>query len=261
MATVDYNGEFGYELLAVVPYAYFLYTRGELKKTISSKDTECFYAFSPNHHALYPRRTYKPLIGFPITSLEVHDFDYSKWVPPPYKTQFKSDRFQWPKPLLVVCNKCEIQWAAGVFNCIDLNTLQILLDRLQPHYTIVYSNPPKTKIVDDECVVVPFKDKELIRERYPDVLLIEDLYEKHKDLSFNTFQCMLYASCENFISVQGGSSVLASYFGGRNYILAVEGGETIHDSYSGYFRRLSGCNTVGFRTLEDFREAVLHDFT
>jgi hypothetical protein len=43
---IDYDGEFGPELQLTIPYAYYLYINGQLKRTISSKDTRCFY-FSP----------------------------------------------------------------------------------------------------------------------------------------------------------------------------------------------------------------------
>lgn len=45
---------------------------------------------------------------------------------------------------------------------------------------------------------------------------------------------MIYANCDNFISVQGGSSVFTSYFGGKNIIFAKKGGELKHNSYNGY---------------------------
>ena len=260
MTSTDYGGEFGYELISVIPYAYFLATQGRLAKTVSTKDTRCLYFFSPNHEERYAQRQYQPVTAFPVQSLCTHDIDTSKWTPPPYKTVYASTRFQWPKPLLVLGNKSELQWGRGTINCIDLSLLRELLTALTPHYAVVYSNPPKSAIVDDGCTVVSFGDKDLIRREFPNVRLIEDVYAEHKDLTFNTFQCTLYASCENFISVQGGASVLASYFGGRNYVLAIDGDETTHDSYSGYFRRLSGCNVVGFRTKDAFRQAILADY-
>jgi len=260
MSTIDYGGEFGYELISVLPYAYYLFTQGRLAATISSKDTQCLYFFSPHHEERYARRCYQPLTGFPVQTLCTHDIDTQTWTPPPFKQRFHSTRFQWSKPLLVLCNKCELQWGEGPINCIDVPLLRTLLTSLTPHYQIVYSNPPKTAVVDDDCAVAPFGDKEMIRSEFPDVTLVEDLYAHHTDLTFNAFQCTLYASCENFISVQGGGSVLASYFGGRNYVLAVDGDETTHDSYRGYFRRFSGCTVLGFRTRDAFQAAILADY-
>ena len=33
--TTQYNGEFGYELISVIPFAYWLHTQNKLKQTIS----------------------------------------------------------------------------------------------------------------------------------------------------------------------------------------------------------------------------------
>ena len=41
--------EFGYELIATLPFCYKLHRNGLLKKTVSGFDTKCFYFFSPSH--------------------------------------------------------------------------------------------------------------------------------------------------------------------------------------------------------------------
>ena len=43
------NIEFGYELISVIPYAYYLHTKGKLTETRSGNDTESLYYFSPKH--------------------------------------------------------------------------------------------------------------------------------------------------------------------------------------------------------------------
>ena len=53
-----YFGEFGFELLAVVPYAYWLYRQGRLERTIGGVDTRCLYYFSENHEERPVKRHY-----------------------------------------------------------------------------------------------------------------------------------------------------------------------------------------------------------
>ena len=38
------------------------------------------------------------------------------------------------------------------------------------------------------------------------------------DLDYNTCQLMVFANCQNFLTMNGGAAILASYFGGRNVI-------------------------------------------
>ena len=47
MIVNSYNPEFGYELISVIPYAY--YHRDRLKQTISAIGTSPYYWFSPSH--------------------------------------------------------------------------------------------------------------------------------------------------------------------------------------------------------------------
>jgi hypothetical protein len=62
---------------------------------------------------------------------------------------------------------------------------------------------------------------------------------------------------DNFLSVQGGNSVVASFFGGRNIILAVFGHETPEKSndYS-YYPRFSNASIDVARNATSFLELV-----
>ena len=56
-AAINYNGEFGFEMQLVIPYAYYCHKKGLKLKTISSKFTKPLYYFSENHIEKYDRRT------------------------------------------------------------------------------------------------------------------------------------------------------------------------------------------------------------
>jgi hypothetical protein len=61
-----YFGEFGFELLAVVPYAYWLHREGRLERTIGGFDTRCLYYFSENHEERPVERHYVPITEYPV---------------------------------------------------------------------------------------------------------------------------------------------------------------------------------------------------
>ena len=97
-----YLGEFAFELLAVIPYAYWLHRNGRLEFTISSPDTAALYYFSPRHEERPGRRRYVPITEYPVGeggALHYDRFafpatlDTSRWEPPPYKERFRNDRF------------------------------------------------------------------------------------------------------------------------------------------------------------------------
>ena len=68
------------------------------------------------------------------------------------------------------------------------------------------------------------------------------------DLTFNELQLRLFANCERFVSVLGGASYLASYFGGTNIVYAQEGWEVDCKAYEGWFDRFSGARVIAART-------------
>ena len=82
----------------------------------------------------------------------------------------------------------------------------------------------QSDIVMDNSSIKKLGDHELIKNKSSNVYLLQDIWKSNKNTtSFNEFQCKIYANCEHFISVQGGNSVLCSYFGGINLIYCRRG--------------------------------------
>ena len=117
-----------------------------------------------------------------------------------------------------------------------MNLLAAIIDLLKDRFQIVY-NRPLQHIREDHQESVAFSDFEMIRQEFPDVLLMDEIYERgDRSRSFNTTQFQLYANCIHFISVQGGGSVLSSYFGGTNLIFAKRGQELACNAYSNWYQ-------------------------
>ena len=55
-------------------------------------------------------------------------------------------------------------------------------------------------MIDDNSTVYQLKDKEMIRE-VSNVLLIEDIFAQHPELTFNELQCMIFANSDPVVSL------------------------------------------------------------
>jgi len=251
--------EFGPELKYYLPYAYWHYLNGTLRSTSSFKDTAPFYFFSPRHIEREGQRQW--VLDPEIPNSEDHNFSYSyrRWAQVPLRAHYQSAlNFGFSKPILIVSNKFNREWNAPPVNFLSLDALSQLFDRLTPHYTVVYNRPGSDMIVVDHNDAQSFNDKTYLRRHYPNVFLAEDLYAQYRDAvtSFNHFQLALYAQCERFISVQGGNSILASYFGGTNLIFQRKGQEIFFNELDTIYPRLAGTNCIGSSSYEDLLKDV-----
>jgi len=264
----QYFGEFAYELQAVVPYAYWLHLQGRLRGTVSSTDTRCLYYFSPDHREVPGNRRLVPLTEYPSGEMGTHRFDKkafpvrldtSRWAPPPYKVRYRDERFLWDRPTCVVCNKMsdETYLREGPrCNSIETPLLLELVDRLRTRFQVVYDRPRGTDIVNDAQLVGELGDIEALKAAFPQVLTIQELHARHPGMGFNELQLRLFAGCEHFVSVVGGSSYLASWFGGVNVVYARGGWEVECGAFDNWFQEFSGAKVVAVSTPDALRDAV-----
>ena len=236
-----YFGELGYELQLYSPFIYYLHLLGVLRKTIGPSNSAAYNYFSPNHTELTVSR-------HNCQGTYVHHnphrvpFDYSNWHPPPYKDHFKNNDFKFEKPLVIIHNKYAQEWDELPVNFIDIPTLMELAVHLKSHYTVVYIRPVPhaTGYSEDFSKILQFDDHEELRQQHPEVLFFHDLMKRFHEHDYNRLQLMLHANCSHFVSVQGGNSVIASYFAGTNVIYAVKGHEVEHDEeYNELYPRLT----------------------
>lgn len=246
---IDCENEFGYELALYIPYAYYLHTKGLLKKTVSCMYTKELYYFSDNHEEKYKiRKSYVPY-GIPNIAISTKHLNYNEWISPPYKKIFNNDILVFSKPLFIVHNKYNSEWGHAPINFLDINTLDKIFNILSKKYTVVYFRP-KTSIIKDNSEIYNLKGEEDLIEKYS-IINSEDLYKKYNFNNFNHFQLCIHSNCENFISVQGGTSYLCSLFSGRNIIYAVKGSEVTHNSFDGFFKKFSNCEILHAKKYED----------
>lgn len=254
---VDYHGEFDQELRYVLPFAYWHHLNGTLKQTIGCRNTRAFYFFSPDHVERYDKRVWQAGYGYYDVPNMTHSptFDFSKWARVPFKSHYQNTRFRYDKPTLIIANKYNIEWDQPPINFLDIRALDRIIKVCKSRYQIIYNRPLATQIVGDNSETLDLHEHAWLRENHPEVLLMNDLYEQHRASveNYNQFQLLVYANCERFISMHGGTAALASYFGGINIILSHPGGGKEHDfnEYATIFPALSGATILHAKSVDD----------
>ena len=225
MIVNSHNIEFGYELISALPYAYYLHSKGMLKKTISAVDTECLYYFSPNHEInKEPRSWYNTPKAVKIPNIDIHKpfLKKEQFLAPPLKKQYANKKYRFKKETVIICNRHNLEWGKAPINYFNLDTLKQMFEMLQDKYQIVYINVEGRKELYDNAPPMRLGDYDLLK-KYPKVINIHDLKKDNKNISFNTLQLMLFANCKKYITMNGGHSILAAYFGGENIIMSKYG--------------------------------------
>lgn len=249
---ISFQGEFDQELRYVIPFAYWHYLNGTLKKTISSHNTRDFYFFSPDHEERFQKRIWELSYNNYEVPNMTHSasFSYSKWAHVPFKSQYRNETFTYHKPILIIANKYNIEWDASPINYISLEVLDQIIKKYTNKYQIIYNRPLSNQIVTDNSEINDLGDHEWLKTNHPEVLLFNDLYEENKKgvHNFNHLQLMVYANSDHFISVHGGTGAFASYFGGTNIILSKKGVEHELNEFSTIIPQLSGARILHAKT-------------
>lgn len=240
--------EYGYELLSVYPYAYYLHLKGELQGTISGVDTKPLYFFSKNHTEVEGRRAFLNIHqakhdGIPNTVIHRAELDWDKCVFPPLKDYYKDKAISFNKPTVCICNRYTKEWDGDPVNFFDIPTLQSMFEMLKDRYQVVYISISGRKEYYDNNEEICADDKNFIDANYDadEVCHIDRIIEEN-NTSFNETVYRVMAGCERFITMNGGFGILASYFGGDNIIYSKSCQELREDvnSFHRWYYRIGG---------------------
>ena len=257
--TISFDGEFAPDIEFVLPYAYWHYKNGTLKKTRMAKYTQELYFFSPDHEEYFETRTNEGNYNFEIPRiLYSHNYDMKKWARVPLKEQYRNDVYVYDKPMLVIANRYNMEWGGEPVSFYSIAMLDFMISRLKNHYTIVYNRPRPQNITMDNSDIYDLNDYEWLKKEHPEVILLEDLFKenKAKARNFNHLQLMVYANSDHFMSIHGGTAALASYFGGINLVLSKKGPEHHFKCFEKLFPQLSGATILHAKTEEEVRDYV-----
>lgn len=257
-------GEFGMEMRVIVPWAYFKSLHGCLHlRTQGVKGSKYMYWFSDDHEIVSSERSHHLLPhGNPFGGASVHRRDFpvdTDWQAPPFKTFFgfpTKHKMLERKPLVVIENKYTSEWKDPPINFMSVKVLLKLLEYLEPKYTILYKRHTDGHLVDHHGIENNLGEKLVIGRQFPSVFFYEDVQRDLKDVEDqNLLHFGLLSLSDRFLSVQGGTAVVCSYFGGSNVILIKRGKELTAGDYE-YFHRFSNATVVWRRTDQDFLDHV-----
>jgi hypothetical protein len=246
---LDIMNEFSSELVLYTTYYYYLYKNNLLfdNKITSYKGMKPFYYFLNNDMLIEKeeqRRWISPLVNPLMINYNEHVkyFNKAYWMPPPYMFIYKNDIVTFDKPILVIHNKYNIEWGIKPINFIDIDTLRYIFNKLKDTYQIVYIRPTNEKSdknysYDHNTIIDEFPDYTLIESEFKDkVVTFYDLLKRYNYI-YNELLLMLYSNCENFISSQGGSSHLISFFYKKLIVLHIQGDEYEKGVYDGWYKQ------------------------
>ena len=234
--------EFGLELIAILPA---LHARA-VDRTCSLPGTAPWYHWSPHHTEVPGSRSYTMLHGdWPMTSLHTCSRlppSIEAWSPPPMVTPARITRARalWADfigdvhtaPLLVHNKICD-EWGKGpIHNIPDPVLSSIAQSTHAAGRRLLYIRPDggERGYTRDANLIDPSATS--------DYRTVEDnggftlqRFMDHAGVDYNEGQILLSTITQDFVSVQGGAAIVASYFGGNNLIYAKKGVEITRRLY------------------------------
>lgn len=256
---ISFDGEFAPELEFVIPFAYWHYKNGTLLRTEGARFTKEMYFFSADHQEVFEVRTNEGNYNYETPRiLYSHDYDMSKWEQVPFKSHFKNEIYVYKKPILIVANRYNTEWDGPPISFFSIEILRFIFDKLGSHYQIIYNRPRPHQITSDTSEVSDLNEYGFITEKYPQVILMEDLYNENliKANSFNHFQMCVYANTTKFLSIHGGTAALASCFEGENIILSKQGPEHHFGCFQKLFPKLSGATIYHAKNDDEVKHFI-----
>lgn len=252
--------EFTWDMVRTLPNLYYYLSQGE------EVEVHC----KPNLSALYKiftpyvkERGHRPIHAPGSYSDDPPYFAEKNWTPPPLKEMFKDTlSFADSRPIVTINNKYTTEWGfSSPVIYLDVDILDKLFTLLKPFYNIVYIRPagPLKGYQVDHQRILELKDFELIKEKHPEVITIQDVVKNNPQLDFNSLQFALLAPSDKHIAVAGGNACVSAYFGGDLVIFNCDScpshNRKIWNSNS-WLRLLGGSNVIGYSSYDDILDYV-----
>ena len=190
-------------------------------------------------------------------------FTLADWSPPNLKDRWK-DYLKYDKPVIVIQNKYTKEWGGGPHNYFPIEFLDALFNKFKQTHQIIYIRPiPNLKdyFVDDN-EMVPFLDYELIEEKHPEVITIQEVLASHPELDYNSAQFAIHATSNKHISTSGGNACISAYFGGDLFIYDryCPGGLRGIWQTNSWLKDISGSKVYGYSNLEELYHKLINNY-
>ena len=239
---IMYEGEFGPEIIAFLPFVYNLHLRGllENRKVSTYSGMKPYYYFlgrqkiierKENRFWIPPAERWWP------NSNEHHRFPTSGEVYPSFERSLKGSQ------ILFIQNKFCVEWDEGPINFLSLDLLHQIFEKTKGKFNVVYSrqgilsNESALGISIDHNQELNFADLELCTN-YPHVKVLEK--RRFGDLRpYNSRKLYWINKAFLLAGVQGGSNYPWAYLKKDALILHKQGRETEFSYEQGFYRYLS----------------------
>jgi glycosyltransferase involved in cell wall biosynthesis len=258
MIVNSHNIEFGYELLSAIPYAYELYLKGELTGTVSGELSEPLYYFSPSHVINKERRSWfntdkARRNGLPYTWIHQPELQPKHF--PPYKEQYANTEFKFDKPTLCICNRINVEWDFGPINFFNEQILDWLFENLKDKYHIIYFPVAIPENIRDQVDPIQLDDISVCKKH--GVTVFTSLLNGR---NWNEVMLKVFANCTRYITMNGGYSILASFFSGQNIVYSkpgpVETKEIKMGSFWRWYANINNVQTLHVPSYDALKEKV-----
>jgi hypothetical protein len=120
-------------------------------------------------------------------------------------------------------------------------------------YKVLYNHMTSNMGYDDTVASMELGEWGVVDKHNIDT--IQSILKEHT-YNYNELQLRIYPNVKLFITIQGGTSVFASYFGGTNIIYAKEGQEIKFGSYGKWYPKLGGSEVIHVSNQEDIINQV-----
>lgn len=259
MVVDSHNIEFGYELLSALPYAYELYLKGELTGTKSGFDTEPLYYFSPNHEINPNERSWfntekARINGLPYTF--IHRPEQPEKSFPKFKEVYANNEYKWKKQTICICNRKNEEWSYKAINYFDEQILDWMFENLKRKYEIIYFPVNLPKELQDSVEPIEMNDVGIAKKHK-----VKLFTELRAGKSWNETLLKVFANCENYITMNGGYSIMASLFTGTNIIYSkpgeIETRELKQKSFWRWYPNLNDVRTLHVPDYEELKSKII----
>jgi len=248
---IEYKGEYGSEIGCFIPYIHYLCDKGFFKK--HNLKVKTYYGMKPYYFFLDDDeiefkmemrlwidnrfRTFLP------DHLMNEDLIFSNMKslpkmmdPPNYTKQYGSIKLPYSKPIFIIQNKYTNEWCGPPRNYFDTLMLDNILDFITKLFTVIYIRSDDIKVPEysyeeNERFLFKFDDKAMITQKYPDVILFENLLKEYPNYDFNTLKCIIHSNALFTLSTIAGYNSFDAYFPSKHYIYKVNAPEIYSKEY------------------------------
>lgn len=255
--TIKEFNEFTWDMVRALPKAYYFHKNGYYVKVLTKPGLSSLYYFADE---VIERNRFEEQNDVTTYNNTRPHFTRKNWLPPPLKKYYEG-YLSFSKPTVTIQNKFSMEWLKTPANYYSIGALSQLFSMLQKKYQIIYIRP-SDKLENyfyDDNQILEFEDFQMIEDRFPDIIDINQLMKKYPQYDYNQLQFMAEATSVRHITISGGNACVSSYFEGDVIIYdnpdTMYGDRGIWKSDS-WLKYLSGCSITGVGDYDELLEKV-----